>query len=73
MADGRIVVNQFYTPVEGGPKVMFSIQRVCPYPKMMKEAKQSGEKLNDLIANRGFVLQEAITVERGAYLPGRVV
>ena len=29
VADGRIVVDQSYTPVEGGPKVMFSINVWC--------------------------------------------
>jgi len=68
--DGRIVINQYFRPVPGGPAMMFSIQRVGPDLEQLRQVQAHADALDDLIANRGYELPEAITVERGAYLPG---
>lgn len=68
--DGRIVVNQYYRPVEGGPTMMFSIQRAGPDLERLQQVQQDADAIDDLIRNRGYELPEAIVVERGAYLPG---
>jgi len=68
--DGRIIVNQYYRPVEGGPTMMFSIQKPGPDLEQLQQVQKAADALDDLIANRGYELPEAIVVERGAYLPG---
>jgi hypothetical protein len=73
VADGRIVVNQYYRPVEGGPPMMFSIQRAAPDAERLAQVQGEADALDDLIAHRGLVLPEDTTVLRGAYLPGVTV
>lgn len=68
--DGRIVINQYYRPVPGGPAMMFSIQRAGPDLEQVQQVQDHADALDNLIATRGYQLPEAITVERGAYLPG---
>lgn len=68
--DGRIVVNQYYRPVPDGPPMMFSIQRAGPDLERLAQVQKDADALDNLIANRGYELPEAIVVERGAYLPG---
>ncbi|PWT91552.1 MAG: hypothetical protein C5B54_05065, partial [Acidobacteria bacterium] len=69
VADGRIVVDAGYRNPAGQTE-MFSIQRAVVDLKRVDELNAKADRLNDLIAHRGYVLPEAITVERGAYLPG---
>ena len=52
--DGRIVVNQYYRPVPGGPTMMFSIQKAGPDLERLQEVQRSADKIDDLIANRGL-------------------
>lgn len=70
VADGRIVVDAFFRPVEGGPPMMFSIQRPVPDLKYVEQLKMHVEKLNTIISKRGYVVPEAMTLSRAAYLPG---
>ena len=68
--DGRIVINQYYRPVPGGPPMMFSIQRAGPDLERLAQVQAAADKLDEAIGVHGYELPEAITVERGAYLPG---
>ena len=68
--DGRIVINQYYRPVPGGPPMMFSIQRAGPDLERLAQVQKAADKLDEAIGVHGYELPEAITVERGAYLPG---
>lgn len=70
VADGRIVTNQFYRPVEGGPTMMYSIQRAVPDLKYVEKITEDAARLDNLIAERGYVLPEAMQLGRAAYFPG---
>lgn len=48
----------------------YAVRGQVPDPKRHAEITQKADLLDDLIANRGLVLEEPITVIRGAYLPG---
>lgn len=67
---GRVVHNIYTKDPVTGETVEYSIQRSVPDLKYVEDLKRRAANIDDLIAHRGYVLPEAITVERGAYLPG---
>lgn len=67
---GHIERNQFYTNPETGEKVFLSVQRAGPDLKRLAEVAASADRLDAVIRDHGYVLPEAITVQRGAYIPG---
>jgi hypothetical protein len=67
---GHLSKNQFFKHPVTGEKVFISVQRAGPDLETQKKTEVQADALDDLIKNRGYVLPEAIVVERGAYLPG---
>lgn len=67
---GRVVHNIYTKDPVTGEKVEYSVQRSVPDMAYVEQLKQRATKMDDLIANRGYELPEAIVVERGAYIPG---
>lgn len=67
---GRIVHNIYYRPVEGGDVMEWSVQRAAPDQARVEQIQKEAGRLNDLIANRGYVLPEAVELKRAAYFPG---
>lgn len=74
------VLNQSLKPPEGGqyrfylgaaddPSGWMVMKNVVNEPRVA-EATQEAAKLNDLIANRGYVTTEPMTLGRAAYFPG---
>jgi hypothetical protein len=57
----------------GGPGYLqahWVVKGPVPDPERLAEVTEKAVRIDDLIANRGVVLDEAMVVERGAYLPG---
>jgi 2'-5' RNA ligase len=69
VADGRIVHNVFTVDPQGN-KVEWSIQRAAPDHARMRDLEQMTDQINESIAERGYVLPEAMAVNRAAYIPG---
>lgn len=71
--DGRIIKSGWH-PVTGerlpGNEVSYSIQRAVPDKARVAEIEAKAEKINTLIRERGYELEEPIKVNRAAYIPG---
>jgi ADP-ribosyltransferase exoenzyme len=75
VADGRIVHSFFY---KGGYKAegpnervdSYTIERAGPDETYRKELIAKAHTINASIRERGYVLPEAVTVNRAAYIPG---
>jgi len=70
VADGRIIRNAFTVDPATGEKVFYSIQRAVPDQARIRNLEDMTRTINTMIRERGYVLPEAITVNRAAYVPG---
>ena len=66
---GRIIHNVF-TEDPDGKKVEWSVQRVVPDLKAVADLDRRNATVNEGIRKHGYVLPEAISVNRAAYIPG---